>query len=285
MQVHENTATNTADIATNTADIATNTADILALGGAGRELLSAARTYYVRTDGSDSNTGLVDSAGGAFLTIQKAIDTVAELDTSIYNVTISVGAGTFTGANTMKAAVGAGTIIITGAGATTVISTTSNSAFFGPNCGSYQINNLKIQTTTSGSGIFLGGSHANVTCTGVEIGACADAQIRATQGATLRMYAYTVSGGSTYHYQVEYHALVTCVSVTVTLTGTPAFSSVFASVTKLALLDVEGVTWSGAATGSRYVVNTNSVLNTATGSGTTLPGNAAGSTATGGQYT
>lgn len=82
--------------------------------GGPRETLSAARTYYVRTDGSDSNDGLTNAAGGAFLTIQKAIDKVAALDLGIYNATIQVADGTYSGSAVLKPVVGAGKVYLIG---------------------------------------------------------------------------------------------------------------------------------------------------------------------------
>lgn len=81
-----------------------------------RESLTANRTYYVRTDGNDSNTGLTNTSGGAFLTIQKALNVVlGKLDLSGFNVTAQVAAGAYTSAiGFASPQVGAGNITILG---------------------------------------------------------------------------------------------------------------------------------------------------------------------------
>lgn len=61
-----------------------------------RQLLTAAINYYVRKDGSDANDGLTDSSGGAFLTVQHALNVIhGTLDLAGQVATVNVAAGTY----------------------------------------------------------------------------------------------------------------------------------------------------------------------------------------------
>ena len=69
--------------------------------------LTADKTFYVRTDGSDSNDGSANTAGSAFLTIQKGLDECAKYDCSKFGLRVSIADGTYAGALNFPAQPGA----------------------------------------------------------------------------------------------------------------------------------------------------------------------------------
>jgi len=254
-----------------------------------RERLTADRTYYVRTDGADTNTGLANTAGGAFRTIQKAVDVIsASLDAGINQVTIQVGDGTYTEPTTLKTVVGSLAPIIKGNASTpdnVVISTTSANCFVFSNAGRWIVKSLKTQTTSSGRCFTGSGTMSYLTLEAVTFGACASDHILATTGATVNISATCkITGSAASHITVVSGGILSAVSVAYTLTGTPAFSTTFLQSDIGGIAVVNACTFSGAATGVRYIIGLNSVVQTYGGGESYLPGSSAGTKATGGQY-
>lgn len=255
-----------------------------------REVLTADRTYYVRTDGSDSNNGLANTSGGAFLTIQKAINVVAALDLSIYNITISVGDGTYAGgARVTGPFTGVGSVTIVGNTSTPsscVISVTSTNCIYVSGGGSLIVGGFKLQTATGGHCVWAGGS-ARIYLTGaMEYGACAGVHIAATDFGYVSVGAnYTISGSAGAHNYIETYGMIFSPSRTITLTGTPSFGTCFAFIgISPGFLDVRGNTYSGSATGKRYQLAGGGIINTNGGGSTYLPGNSSGTATVPGYY-
>lgn len=257
-----------------------------------REVLTANRTYYVRTDGSDSNTGLVDSAGGAFLTLQKAYNVITgSLDLAGFTVTVDVGDATYTaGLSVTQPWTGGGAVTFLGNTSTpanVVISITgSTSAISNTATLPGELTFIGMQVASSAGYGVLNNGAGTIVLSQVNTAACGLVKLFAAKpGSIIRVASgYTDSGNAIRHFDAEHGAFIQANSVTITLSGTPAYSGAFAYASDRGGVEAVSVTFSGSATGPRYSASTNAVINTAGGGASYFPGNSVGATATGGQY-
>lgn len=260
---------------------ATVAADAGTITWSGREKLTNVRTYFVRTDGSDSNTGLVDSAGGAYLTIAKALTTMATLDFGAVASVIQLGTtGSYAGATLTGAFIGGTNVSIigsTGAPSSYVITS-------GITISHARIQVSGLDFTPSSGDALVAGTNGVITVSGACVfGTCAARQIVATNNGLVAINAAcTIDGGATSWIAVGLGGSVVTGSVH-TFSGTPAFSTATVQALTRGMVQLTG-TPSGAATGKRYDTSLNGVIFTNGGGANFIPGDVAGTTATGGQY-
>ncbi|WP_269932169.1 DUF2793 domain-containing protein [Aminobacter sp. HY435] len=258
-----------------------------------REMLTANRTYYVRANGSDSNNGLANTAGGALLTIQKAYDViVSTLDVAGHTVTIQVGAGSYgAGLTVSKGWTGAGEILLVGDETTPANVEVTAGVLV-------SITNAVLPAALKVRGFKHTSSQQTIVHNGVGalylrnlvFNSTGFAHIQgANSGAKIWVDGnYSISSAGSFHYYIGQQAglqLVTGVTPTVTLTGTLAFTC-FAGASDLAMIRVAGVSYNVAGatvTGARYSVIGNAAVTTS-GGAAFFPGSAAGSASSGGQY-
>jgi hypothetical protein len=255
-----------------------------------REKLAANRTYYVRTDGSDSNTGLVDSAGGAFLTIQKALDVIlGTLDLGGYDVTIDVGNGTYTGAISFASPqVGAGDITIFGDTTTPSNVIIGVVTVDGAGCRLF-LQGVKVDKGTGAWCIkAISDGYIGLVTNNQFDSTSAGHRIFADNGGIIsaagnEIVEGTVAGA---HYIAQNNGVIKVGdTITWTASGTAAQGALgFAFASSGGVIFSFLSTSSGTFTGTRYLASLNGVIQTNGGGASYFPGNAAGSTATGGQY-
>ncbi len=249
-----------------------------------RELLTAARTYYVRTDGSDSNTGLSNTAGGAFATLQKAVSTALLFDFNRLTVTIQLGDGTYPAASVASGYIN-GSLVINGNAASpgnVVISLSSGSCITATDSAKINVSNMRLQT--SGVSGLVASTGATVTGSNLIFGACGYAHIAAAARAQIIITDSCQIAGSAPAFANLDQANLDATAVAFTLSGSLAFSDAFIRAGALSYARMIVPTFSGTATGSRYNISGNSVINTNGAGETFFPGNAAGVKNSGGQY-
>ena len=261
--------------------------------GGPREMLTANRTYYVRTDGNNANNGLSDASDGAFLTWAKAFAVIQTLDFAGLTVTIKHGSETgktFTEQLSIPVWVGGGALIISGNGASNTFLNAPNQTIFvnsGSLPGGVTLTNVKLGSSGN-TAIQVNYPGLVSLGSGVEFGSAASMHMYAAiAGAKiLAATSYTISGNAQRHAWAASGGLVQLQSSTVTLTGSPVFSTAFAHAQGGSSIVIYSEAFSGStgSTSKRYVADTNGIINTFGQPTTYLPGDTAGTTATGGQY-
>jgi hypothetical protein len=257
-----------------------------------RERVSSNRTYYVATTGSDSNTGL--SLGVALLTIQKAVDIISNtlsIDAGVViTIQVSNGSYTLTSGVILRPYVGPGSVQIlgnTGTPGSAIIQTASATELFVSYDKNkpYFLSGFRLQATAgSPTAILADGGY--IQTGNLEFNTGLGAHLYAINCGLIDVQAdYAILGNATIHVVAEKQGQVNYeTSLTITLTGTPAFNT-FAIARTLSLVYFPGATTiTGSATGKRYFSESNAVIDTEGSGSTFIPGNVAGSTATGGQY-
>jgi hypothetical protein len=262
------------------------------------EKLRANRTYFVRTDGSDSNTGLANPRGGAFLTPNKAVAVASVLDFNGFSVTIQLGDGTYSLGSSpliLPSISNGAKITIQGNTSNAASVTLTSTAALGTiqaydAIGGYFLRWLTVTNTSNGHGIYNSNSiigYERLVFGSVGTGYHVVNADGARTGNSFNgvYYPYTISGGATGHaYNTGSGSIFTCAVSTITVSGTPAFSNTFCLTENNAYSNFFSPIFSGSATGKRYDVTSSAVINTFGGGATFLPGNVSGTVATGGQY-
>jgi hypothetical protein len=256
----------------------------------GREPLIANRTYYVRTDGNDSNTGLVDSAGGAFLTLQRAYDVIAgTLDLSGFDVTVNVGDGTYTAGVTVTGQwTGGGTISFVGDEATPANVLINGDPFFTVTGavlpGSFSISGFK--TTSSVFGAYNNGTGV-MSIANIDFGATTFSHITVDNGGFIYVVGpCTISDDAGWNHILLQLGATLLLLDEITVTGTPNFPVSFVQVEGNSSLINIGGSYTGAATGQRFIVIENGTVYEFGASLAVdfFPGDVAGTVASGGVY-
>jgi len=249
-----------------------------------RELLTAARTYYVRTDGSDSNTGLSNTAGGAFKTLQRVAEIVVPIDFGGYTITVQLADGTYTDSAVFtKTLNGRVSIVGNASSPSNVVISTSASCITSSGAGT-DVTVSKCQLQSSSVSALVGTNGAYITGTDNIYGVCAFAHVAALlRGQVVITGTAQIIGNAPSFANLDNGFLDTTL-VAFTLTGSRSFAAAFIYAGSLSYARVVLPTFTGSATGSRFTTAGNSMINVNGAGDSFLPGNAAGTRTSGGEY-
>lgn len=250
--------------------------------------------YVNTTTGSDSLSGYGFASGTPFKTLQAAVSAITtQYDLMGSTATIYCADGVYTqGATVSGLYIPNGQIHFVGNTTTPqnckIAMAAGGTCFRASENANISISGFALESTpgTSGAlwtnaGVGLGAANGGVlSFDHCAFGACTYTHIYAGAGGLVQVPSsgtpYSIYGGSVAHAIVS-RGVISIPSAIVTVTGTPAFSTAFVSGDLAGLIFAPSSSFTGSATGARYVVSNGSAIITNGGGANFFPGNAVGS--------
>lgn len=257
-----------------------------------RNYASGGITLYVRADGNDANTGLQDTAAGAFRTLQQAINVVNLIDRSTVWTVVKVGPGNFAGVNIGAYSAFSGNLTFDGAGAgvTNIEAANGISAFSMVGC-RVTIKNLSVIASPGNTNTYLINADHNslldmfdVTFGGNNVNPYV--LIYSSNGANVILGNITIACNFTYGLYATYYGRIYVASQRTTFVGASCLNSFINALTNSGVVWVNNtVTGSLAGSGVKFYAIGNSTISTAGAGSGAIPGAGAGQLVSGAQLT
>lgn len=248
-----------------------------------RTRLTADTSFYIATTGNDTTGG--GTISSPWLTINKGITYIqTNIDLAGFTATVKVADGTYSGGiSVTQPFTGAGSVKVIGNVATPancIISTTGGThGVFILNTGVVLnlVDGFTITSSATDNVIAIQGAFVGIG-TNMILGASGGYKLVARgAGAVIGLTGgYTSTGNAVAEIAAEDNAELVANNNTITLTGTPAYSSGFAVADTGGLLVAYTMTFVGSATGPRYNTSTMGNIYTNGAGATYFPGNAGG---------
>lgn len=258
-----------------------------------RRRLTANTSIFVANTGNDNNSGL--SAATPLLTLNAAWKKiVSEFDLNGFVVEVLVADGTYAPLlceGVVTGSLGENFVKFTGnttSPANCVIAATNGSAITSQGGAQIAVDGFQVTATGTGegqgAGVFASSAGSRLRFgNNMRFGACSVAHMLAlSAGQVVPASGYTIYGSAPVACLVGSNGVLSHLSTgTVTLSGTPAFSTAFARAATGGVITIAGMTFSGSATGPRYLASGGGAIDTNGGGSTYLPGDSAGTATTG----
>ena len=260
------------------------------------EALTADRTYYVRTDGSDSNDGLENNAQHAWKTIQHAVRWVAgHLNLNGYTCYIQVADGNYdetNGVRLLSDPVGPGFVYVQGNSGNynaVVVDASSQGTgtVYARGSIKYVFRWMKVQNTAASGdrAAFYADTLSMITVKDLNVGTVGNAAfLGSDSGKVLVQGSIGCAGNAAALIYAKFHGIVVVSGATITLSGNPSYSVATVYALAVSFVGFFSTTWSGSATGKRYSGDTLSLIETLGMGATWIPGSVAGTVTNGAVY-